>query len=158
MNYQAPFLNTKKVDKTLNSEQFNQIVEAILNGKYSWACVLLLRSFGHNPLHYIPYRTYNRLIKEDRQIDKMNRHPASRIISADQCPENRFSSLPSQSCPGTVTDLSYLEEMSEQRVQLNGKGLQQWSDRKKQPYNSLKVTSVQHKKSKSFLFDWWMLK
>ena len=52
------------LDKTIHSEQFDQVIEAILAGKYSWACVLMLRFAGYNPLHYIPYRTYNRLIKE----------------------------------------------------------------------------------------------
>jgi hypothetical protein len=51
----------------LDAEQFTQVIEAILAGKYSWACVLMLRFSGHNPLHYIPYRTYNRLVKEDLQ-------------------------------------------------------------------------------------------
>jgi hypothetical protein len=54
-----------KLDKVMTTEQFNQIVEAILAGKYSWACVLILRFAGYNPLHYIPYRTYNRLIKDN---------------------------------------------------------------------------------------------
>lgn len=51
----------------MNSAQLNQIVEAILAGKYSWACVLILRFAGYEPLHYIPYRTYNRLLKENCQ-------------------------------------------------------------------------------------------
>lgn len=50
-------------DKFMDEEQFEEIVEAILAGQYSWACVLILRAGGYNPLHYIPYRTYNRLIK-----------------------------------------------------------------------------------------------
>ena len=54
------------IKQAMNEEQFCQVIEAILDGKYSWACLLLLRFSGHNPLHYIPYRTYNRLIKENR--------------------------------------------------------------------------------------------
>lgn len=54
-------------DRIMTPEEFTQIVEAILQGKYSWACVLILRSAGYNPLHYIPYRTYKRIIKENRQ-------------------------------------------------------------------------------------------
>ena len=49
-------------------EQFNQIIEAITDGRYSWACVLILRCIGYNPIHYIPQRTYSRLIKENRQL------------------------------------------------------------------------------------------
>lgn len=47
----------------MNSEQFNQVLDAILDGKYSWACVLMLRFAGYNPQHYLPYRTYQRLMK-----------------------------------------------------------------------------------------------
>lgn len=55
-------------NQSVKAEQFDQIVEAILAGKYSWACVLMLRIVGYNPLHYIPYRTYNRLLKENTQF------------------------------------------------------------------------------------------
>jgi len=58
------------VNKKINPEQFNQIIVAILDGKYSWACVLLLRFAGYNPLDYVPYRTYNRLVKENGQIGR----------------------------------------------------------------------------------------
>ena len=52
-------------DKSMTEQQFEEVVDAILAGKYSWACVLILRAGGYNPLHYIPYRTYNRLIKQN---------------------------------------------------------------------------------------------
>jgi len=68
MTQQFPF-NKSKMDRAMSPEQFNQVVDAILAGKYSWACVLILRFAGYNPLHYIPYRTYNRLMKENCQID-----------------------------------------------------------------------------------------
>ena len=51
--------------KVMTTEQFNEILGAILEGKYSWACVLILSFAGHNPSHYLPYRTYNRLLKEN---------------------------------------------------------------------------------------------
>lgn len=51
---------------TLSAEQFEQIITAILEGKYSWACVLMLRFGGHNPIHYLPYRTYKRLVRDNR--------------------------------------------------------------------------------------------
>lgn len=50
----------------MSAEQFDQVVTAIVEGKYSWACVLILRCAGYNPAHYLPYRTYKRLIKENR--------------------------------------------------------------------------------------------
>lgn len=54
-------------EEIVNSDQFAKIIDAILDGKYSWACVLLLYWSNYNPLHYIPYRTFNRLIKENLQ-------------------------------------------------------------------------------------------
>lgn len=54
-----------KGDRAMTTEQFNQIVASIIEGKYSWACVLILSFAGYDPLSYIPYRTYNRLLKEN---------------------------------------------------------------------------------------------
>ncbi|TAE61440.1 MAG: heterocyst formation protein HetP [Nostocales cyanobacterium] len=54
-----------KINKKINTEQIEQIIKAIIAGKYSWACVLLLRFSGLNPIDYIPYRTYIRLLKNN---------------------------------------------------------------------------------------------
>ncbi|WP_199246145.1 HetP family heterocyst commitment protein [[Phormidium] sp. ETS-05] len=67
-----------KLDRIMTTEQFDLVVDAILAGKYSWACVLILRFGGYNPLHYIPYRTYNRLMKESRQGVQESGHRTSR--------------------------------------------------------------------------------
>lgn len=64
MNFQANSYSLNG-NQVMTTEQFNEIVGAILDGKYSWACVLILSFAGYNPLHYIPYRTYNRLLKEN---------------------------------------------------------------------------------------------
>jgi hypothetical protein len=53
---------------TITTEQLNQVIEAITEGRYSWACVLMLRFVGYNPLHFIPQRTYSRLLKENKQV------------------------------------------------------------------------------------------
>lgn len=73
-----------KVDNVMSLEQFEQVVEAILAGKYSWACVLLLRFSGYNPLHYIPYRTYNRLMKEHNQGNSGVKKTGHRLNSHNQ--------------------------------------------------------------------------
>ncbi|MBF2065075.1 MAG: HetP family heterocyst commitment protein [Calothrix sp. C42_A2020_038] len=66
--------NTKNCEielyKAMNKKQIEEIIKAIIAGKYSWACVLILRFNGYDPLHYIPYRTYIRLLKENYQIDR----------------------------------------------------------------------------------------
>ncbi|MEM9903719.1 MAG: HetP family heterocyst commitment protein [Cyanobacteria bacterium P01_D01_bin.44] len=46
--------------------QLSQAIEAISNGKYSWACLLILEAAGYNPGLYMPYRTYRRLMQEYR--------------------------------------------------------------------------------------------
>jgi len=58
--------------RVLKAEEINQIVGAILDGKYSWACVLILSSTGYNPGHYLPYRTYHRLVKENGECEKIS--------------------------------------------------------------------------------------
>ncbi|MBD2103495.1 HetP family heterocyst commitment protein [Leptolyngbya sp. FACHB-261] len=54
----------------MTSEQLDQVITAVMAGKYSWACVLMLRFHGYDPLLYLPYRTYNRLIKENCLIGR----------------------------------------------------------------------------------------
>lgn len=56
--------------KKINTEQIEQIIKAIIAGKYSWACVLILRFSGYNPIDYIPYRTYIRLLKNNCLSEK----------------------------------------------------------------------------------------
>lgn len=83
-NEEIPSSNPS-VNKAVNPEQLSHIIEAILDGKYSWACVLLLRSAGYNPLLYIPYRTYNRLVKENAQISGLTRNETNTIESINKC-------------------------------------------------------------------------
>lgn len=67
-------------NRVMNSEQFDRVVKAIIEGKYSWACVLILRFAGYNPAHYIPYRTYKRLIKSNRAEQTQQRNTIDQPI------------------------------------------------------------------------------
>jgi hypothetical protein len=67
-----------QLDRKMTSEEFTEVITAISEGKYSWACVLILRIAGYNPLHYIPYRTYNRLVKDNL---KRRREPSTQAIA-----------------------------------------------------------------------------
>ncbi|NET53736.1 MAG: HetP family heterocyst commitment protein [Merismopedia sp. SIO2A8] len=87
---------SNNLDKAMTPEQFTQVVEAILEGKYSWACVLILKFAGYNPVHYMPYRTYIRLVK-----DNQNR----RSQSAQQGKQ-----------PAKIHDLNYAEPLHAQKV------------------------------------------
>ncbi|NJO93321.1 MAG: HetP family heterocyst commitment protein [Hydrococcus sp. RM1_1_31] len=94
MSQQFAYSQTKQ-NKAMTNEQFEQIVEAILAGKYSWACVLILRFAGYNPLHYIPYRTYNRLLK-------------------DNCLQSRSKPI------SQIKDLNYTEEVEREAATVAG--------------------------------------
>lgn len=104
------------MDKIMTSEQFTQVVDAILAGKYSWACVLILRFAGYNPLHYIPYRTYNRLTKENSNSTKYavnsNNNPSltKRYINP---------SVPASHAT-SIRDLNYLEPVNQSTCEVRG--------------------------------------
>jgi hypothetical protein len=52
------------IDRVIEPEHFDEIITAILDAKYSWACVLILRFAGQCPCDYIPERTYRRIARE----------------------------------------------------------------------------------------------
>ena len=123
MNQQFSYSNSK-LDKAMTTEQFNQVVEAILSGKYSWACVLILRFAGYNPLHYIPYRTYNRLVKDNRQDNQSNKTKKHSLVR-ERSKIQSDSSSSQRDRDGQIKDLSYLEvvyrQQSAEKV-LGGRG------------------------------------
>lgn len=98
----------KQPDRVMKPEQFSQVVEAIASGRYSWACVLILRFAGYNPLHYIPYRTYSRLLKENRQLNTTTEYqPNSNNSQTSACLTN-------------INDLTYLEPLDSKQVNPKG--------------------------------------
>jgi hypothetical protein len=104
-----------QLNKVMSNEQFNQVVDAILSGKYSWACLLILRFSGYNPLHYIPYRTYNRLMKihREQRIQPLNSLTKANSNSAQETRLNQQSSR-------KLRDLYHLEEIDAQSVKVKG--------------------------------------
>jgi hypothetical protein len=112
-------------DKSINPEQFDQVVEAILAGKYSWACVLMLRFAGYNALHYIPYRTYNRLLKENSPANKSNQQNQDKFQATKTASPNNEKNL-SPSCLNKIKDLAYLEAVGKQKTEIRGGSLDDW--------------------------------
>ena len=111
--YQNPNSSGSNLNKAMSNEQFNQVVEAILSGKYSWACLLILRFAGYNPLHYIPYRTYNRLMKTNVEPElKSTSHLGNLSTSSP-------SKLGSKSAH-KIQDLNHLEEIACQSAKVKG--------------------------------------
>ncbi|KAF3888899.1 MULTISPECIES: HetP family heterocyst commitment protein [Nostocales] len=129
---------SNNLDKTINPEQFDQVVEAILAGKYSWACVLMLRFAGYNPLHYIPYRTYNRLLKENSHVSRANTQSNENLKIAKLPTEKRSSDrVTPTSCLSKIKDLAYLEVVGKHKTEVRG-GSQQWLTAQVEKYQSMK--------------------
>ncbi len=118
MNQNIPGISSN-FNKAVNPQQFDQIVEAILAGKYSWACVLMLRIVGYNPLHYIPYRTYNRLLKDNTQVSRAQQQHNQNMQAA----KPSMNTNASASCLSKIKDLAYLEVVGKQTNNLRGGGL-----------------------------------
>ncbi|WP_017327787.1 HetP family heterocyst commitment protein [Synechococcus sp. PCC 7336] len=116
-----------KIDKAMEPEQFNQIVDAILDGKYSWACVLILRFAGYNPVHYIPYRTYYRLMKEHRLANKKKIVDVA-IGSNNQRIHSPAAKKKARQGQQRLADLSYLESARESLSVTGGCGHLMWGD------------------------------
>ncbi|NET02273.1 MAG: HetP family heterocyst commitment protein [Sphaerospermopsis sp. SIO1G1] len=57
-----------QVKQSLKYAHWQDIIKAIINGKYAWACILFLHFSGYDPLEYIPYPTYKKLVKENTQF------------------------------------------------------------------------------------------
>lgn len=122
MNQNIPGISSN-FNKAMNPQQFDQIVEAILAGKYSWACVLMLRIVGYNPLHYIPYRTYNRLLKDNTQVSRTQQQHHQNMKSAQPSMNHRSQTNGSASCLSKIKDFAYLEVVGKQTNEIRGSGL-----------------------------------
>jgi len=124
-------------NKGINPQQFDQIVEAILAGKYSWACVLMLRVAGYNPLHYIPYRTYNRLLKENSATNRVQPQERETITITQSTADKSVAA----NCLGTIKDLTYLEVVGKQKTEIRGGNMEQWLAQEIQEYQPVKYES-----------------
>lgn len=116
---------SNNLDKTVKAQQFDKVVEAILAGKYSWACVLMLRFGGYNPLHYIPYRTYNRLLKENSQTNRTKQQQSENLKMLKHANDSRSDNNMSSSCLGKIKDIAYLEVVGKQKTEIRAGSLDQ---------------------------------
>ncbi len=112
--------SNSQLDQVMTPEQFNQIVEAILAGKYSWACVLILRFAGYNPLHYLPYRTYKRLMKDNRQRDSSRGLEKDRRDKVQELSAVKSGRASAQRRSRQIKDLSYLEAVEPELIGVSG--------------------------------------
>ncbi len=86
MNQQF-FPGNGKLDQGMSAEKFDLIIAAILDGKYSLACIFILRFHGYEPRNYVPYGTYNRLMKEKLKLEKIKPALVKELETiTDRCP------------------------------------------------------------------------
>lgn len=119
MSQQMPCSNSR-FNKTISPDQLNEIIEAILAGKYSWACVLLLRAAGYDPMHYIPYRTYNRLLKEHCRFGSPNQRNTDNLRVVNKNAATESESRVSQKGLSKIADLNYLEPVADKNPHIGG--------------------------------------
>ncbi len=121
MSYQISS-SQKTYHKSISPEQLNQVIEAITEGRYSWACVLILRFVGYNPLHFMPQRTYSRLIKENTQPQStLISNATNRNLSASlQSSMNGSAKRASSQVLNKINDLDYMETSDKKQSSLTG--------------------------------------
>lgn len=103
-----------QLERVIDSDKLDQIIAAIIAGKYSWACVLILRFAGYNPLQYIPYRTYNRLIKKNSH-SLQTHYSDTESLGVEESEQSNSSQSAYQ-----ISDLSYLEAVNGQDKPVRG--------------------------------------
>jgi hypothetical protein len=117
---------SQKRNKVMSPEQFKQVVEAITEGRYSWACVLILRFAGYNPIHFIPHRTYSRLLKENRLFSAANESSSHQIQLSKQLVSACSDSSIAPRSSTQINELAYLETVDRQEGELHGGNLPMW--------------------------------
>ncbi|MFM7405854.1 MAG: HetP family heterocyst commitment protein [Cuspidothrix sp.] len=118
---------SNNLEPKIHPEQLDQVVEAILAGKYSWACVLMLRFVGYNPMHYIPYRTYNRILKENSRMSRSNSQNNENLKIAKPTPEKRTEGHLTSNCLNKIKDIAYLEVGNKQKVEARANNIEKKS-------------------------------
>ncbi|MEM1252318.1 MAG: HetP family heterocyst commitment protein [Cyanobacteria bacterium P01_H01_bin.21] len=115
--------NTESMKASMSEDDFALIIDAILNGKYSWACVLILKNAGYEPGHYIPYRTLNRLIKE-------NGFPSCAVSDKGQSRQSHpfTNRKPDHDSAKSIRDLNYLELSVNEANKVKGGHFAAWAD------------------------------
>lgn len=83
----------------------------------------MLRIVGYNPLHYIPYRTYNRLLKENTQVSRTQQQHHQNSKANKPSINQRSNINSSTSCLSKIKDLGYLEVVGKQKTEISRRSL-----------------------------------
>ncbi len=144
MQFQSS-VTLQKRNKVMSPEQFKQVVEAITEGRYSWACVLILRFADYNPIHFIPHRTYSRLMKENRLFNKAK--------DTQSQPDGRqLATMPSKGL-AQINDLAHLEAVKHSDTPHGGNRPIWFEEMIKEP-DLLKQRFLEHQQPNSSRWCW----
>jgi hypothetical protein len=117
----TPFTQTvQSSGPQLKSEEMDQVISAILSGKYSWACALVLRFTGHEPLNYLPQRTYTRIMRENWYAPNPSRK------DCPSAPTNPYPHWPASQSNKLLRDLDYDDRVESEAEQVQGGGFNPW--------------------------------
>ena len=119
--------SNRPLGKTLDPEKISLIEEAIRDHKYSWACVLMLRYLGLNPLEYIPSRTYCRLRRDNEKMDSLNQ------ATTDSLKQDREDA---PKCLRKIKDLDYAKPLDSRTQLVQGGSKEKWFNNKLQTFYS----------------------
>ncbi|MEM7771673.1 MAG: HetP family heterocyst commitment protein [Cyanobacteria bacterium P01_E01_bin.6] len=113
-----------KLYNAMTEQQFEEVVGAIVDGKYSWACMLILEFAGYNPLYYIPRRTYTRLKREHKRKDIAHAKTTGSIESQKSTSAFPFTEAKASQVHRTqIRDLTYLEGDESEKQTCQGRGI-----------------------------------
>ncbi|NEO90650.1 MAG: HetP family heterocyst commitment protein [Moorea sp. SIO3G5] len=136
MSYSMLRRSNRPVGKTLDPEKISLIEEAIRDRKYSWACVLMLRYLGLNPLEYIPSRTYCRLRRDNEKMDSLNQSTTD-SLKQDREDAGTLSNVSvAQKCLRNIKDLDYAKPLDSRSQLVQGGSQEQWFNHKLQKFYS----------------------
>lgn len=94
----------------IDSDVLERIIDAILDGKYSYACLMTLEATGYDPLQYIPYRTYNRLQKQRQAICR-----TAHQRTVHQTTVSKVSSIGAK-----ISDIEHVDSLSNRDRRIEG--------------------------------------
>lgn len=116
--------NAERMKASMSEEEFALVIDAILNGKYSWACVLVLKNAGYEPGHYIPYRTLNRLIKENGFPTCHDSNPCQ---AQPLSPRRAANQRNKRAARKGIRDLNFFELSANESKEIKGGSLATWN-------------------------------
>lgn len=101
-------------DNTISDDKMEKIIDAVIDGKYSYACLIMLEEAGYDPTHYIPYRTYNRLQKQHQANYQSAQKSTTKVTAL------RPNVAAQKIANSSIADIDYVESVKGQEKGISG--------------------------------------